>query len=408
MSLPTAIATVTAVLQHLLMQATAGASVTTKPPSAARDGANGSQLNLFLYATHINPAFNNMPLPGQVRNGEAAVPPLPLVLHYLLTAYGANDDDIAGQGLLGQAMIALHDHPLLGNADIEGILPDSGVQNQIERLRITPEVLSLDDMSKLWSSFQTEYRLSTGYQVSVLLLESGRAASAPLPVLRRGEQDRGAQVTGAVTPVLTGLVFPNDAPAARLGDTITIRGGQLAAETLTARFLHPLLEDSVDLTPVAERKPDEIKVTLPDQGTDPAVGSKWPAGFYTLSLVVQRADLPEWHTNALAMPLAVRITHIDPTSAPAGNLTLTIQCVPQVRPGQRVQLIFGSRAVAPEPFTLPADPNDLSELTFQISNAQARTEPYVLRLRVDGVDSIPVDFSGATPRFADDQKVTIT
>src|SRR5512147_2263403 len=163
MSLPTAIATVTAVLQHLLMQAAAGASVTTKPPSAARDGANGSQLNLFLYATHINPAFNNMPLPGQVRNGEGAVPPLPLVLHYLLTAYGANDDDIAGQGLLGQAMIALHDHPLLGSADIEGILPDSGVQNQIERLRVTPEVLSLDDMSKLWSSFQTEYRLSTGY-----------------------------------------------------------------------------------------------------------------------------------------------------------------------------------------------------------------------------------------------------
>jgi len=408
MSSPTAIATVTAVLQHLLMQATAGASVTTKPPSAARDGANGSQLNLFLYATNINTAFNNMALSGQVRNGESAVPPLPLVLHYLLTVYGANDDDIAGQGLLGQAMIALHDHPVLGTADIAGILPDSGVQNQIERLRITPEVLSLDDMSKLWSSFQTEYRLSTGYQVSVLLLESGRAVSAPLPVLRRGEQDRGAQVTGAATPTLTSLVFPNDAPAARLGDTVTIRGGQLAADTLTARFLHPLLEDSLDLTPATERKPDELRVTLPDQSTDLAVGSNWPAGFYTLSLVVQRAGLPEWSTNALALPLAPRITSISPTTAPAGSVTLTIQCRPQVRPGQRVALLFGSRAVAPEPFLLPADPKNPSELIFQISNAQARTEPYMLRLRVDGVDSIPVDFSGATPRFADDQKVTIT
>ena len=124
--------------------------------------------------------------------------------------------------------------------------------------------------------------------------------------------------------------------------------------------------------------------------------------------MVQRADLPEWTTNALAMPLAPRITHIDPTTAPAGNLTLIIQCLPQVRPGQRVQLIFSSRAVAPQPFTLPADPNAPGELTFQISNAQARPEPYVLRLRVDGVDSIPVDFSGTMPQFADDQKVTIT
>jgi hypothetical protein len=408
MSSPTAIATVTAVLQHLLIQATAGANITTKPPSAARDGGNGNQLNLFLYATHIDPALSNMPLPGQVRNGESAAPPLPLVLYYLLTAYGANDDDIAGQGLLGQAMIALHDHPLLGTADIAGILPDSGVQNQIERLRISPAVLSLDDMSKLWSSFQTEYHLSTSYQVSVLVMESGRAATAPLPVLRRGEQDRGAQVTGAATPTLMGLVFPNDAPAARLGDAVTIKGAQLAADTLTARFQHPLLTDPIDLIPLAERKADEIQVRLPDQAADAAVGSKWPAGFYTLNLVVQRAGLPEWSTNTLAMPLAPRITSISPVTAPAGSVTLTIECVPQVRPGQRVALVFGARTIAPQPFTQPADPNAPGSLTFQISDAAARPEPYVLRLRVDGVDSIPVDFSGATPQFSDDQKVTIT
>lgn len=408
MSSPTAIATVTAVLQHVLIQATAGADVTTKPPSAARNGANGSQLNLFLYATHINPGFSNMPLPGQVRNGESAPPPLPLVLHYLITAYGANDDDIAGQQLLGQAMIALHDRPLLGTADIEGILPDSGVQSQIERLRITPTVLSLDDMSKLWSSFQSEYRLSTAYQVSVLLMESGRSASAPLPVLRRGEEDRGVGVTGAASPTLSSLRFPHDAPAARLGDTVTVRGGQLTGDTLLARFRHPLLDDPIDLVPAAQGRADEIQVVLPDQGGDPAVGSKWPAGFYTLNLVVQRPDLPQWHTNALAMPLAPRITDINPTTAPAGSVTLTIQCVPQVRPGQRVLLVFGSHTAAPQPFALPADPNAPGELSFQIDNARARAEPYVLRLRVDGVDSIPVDFSGDTPRFADDQKVTIT
>jgi len=408
MSAPTAIATVTAVLQHLLTQATAGADVTTKPPSAARSGGNGNQLNLFLYATHINPAFNNIPVPGQVRNGESAAPPLPLVLHYLLTAYGANDDDIAGQTLLGQAMSALHDHPLLGTADIEGIVPDSQLQKQVERVRITPEVLSLDDMSKLWSSFQTEYRLSTAYQLSVLLIDSSRGASAPLPVLRRGEQDRGAQVTAAATPSLSGLRFPNEKPAAHLGDTFTILGTQLASDDLTARFRHPALDDPIDLQPRAERTDDEIKVVLPDQGDDAAVGSKWPAGFYTLSLVVQRPDLPKWTTNALAMPLAPRITSINPTNAPAGDVVLAIECRPQVRPEQRVVLIFGDRTITPDPIVLPVDPNAASSLTFPVADAQARTEPYVLRLRVDGVDSIPVDFSGPTPQFAPDQKVTIT
>jgi hypothetical protein len=207
---------------------------------------------------------------------------------------------------------------------------------------------------------------------------------------------------------LIGLVFPNDAPAARLGDTVIIKGEQLAADTLTARLLHPLLNDPLELAPLVERNADEIRVVLPDQGSDPAVGSKWPPGFYTLNVVVQRAGLPEWCTNALAMPLAPRITHIDPVTAPAGNVTLTIQCRPQVRPAQRVVLVFGSRTVNPDPFALPADPNAPSELTFQISDAAMRSEPYVLRLRIDGVDSIPVDFSGDTPKFADDQKVTIT
>jgi len=31
-----------------------------------------------------------------------------------------------------------------------------------------------------------------------------------------------------------------------------------------------------------------------------------------------------------------------------------------------------------------------------------------VRLRVDGVDSIPVDFSGATPAFAVDQQVVVS
>jgi hypothetical protein len=408
MSTPAGIATVTAILQHLLVQAASGAEITTKPPAAARNSGNGNQLNLFLYATHVNTAFSNASMPGQIRNGESGPPPLALVLKYLLTAYGANDDDISGQGLMGQAMSAFHDHPVLGQADIEGITPDSDLQNQIERLRITPDVLSLDDMSKLWTSFQAEYRLSAGYEVSVVLIESTRAGRAPLPVLKRGDQNQGAHVLAASSPVVSGIRFPNQKPGAELGDLLTILGENMASDDTAVRFRHPLLDAPIEIQPEEDRSQTEIHVQLPGQGDDPEVGSKWPAGFYTLSLVIQKPDTPVWTTNELALPLSPRLTSISPTTAPAGDITLTIECMPQVRDDQRVALIFGNRTVSPDNISTPADPIAPSTLIFSVANAEARTEPYVLRLRVDGVDSIPVDFSNDTPQFAADQKVTIT
>ena len=415
MSSPDALATVTATLRHLLSGA--AATVSTKPPSVARVGENGEQINIFLYGTHYNPAFSNFPIPGEARSGENAHPPLPLVLKYLITAYGANDDDISGQQLMGRAMSILHDHPLLGRSDIEGITPDSGLQQQIERVRITPDTLSLDDMSKLWSSFQSaEYRLSTGYQVSVVLIESTRTNSAPLPVLKRGEQDRGANVTAAPSPAISGLRFPNQKPGAEFGDLITILGEHLASDDIVIRFQHPLLVDPIDpsilkpidVLPEPDRSETEMTVKLPAQADDADVGSKWPAGFYSVALSVKRPELPAFTSNSLALPLSPKIVSVDPDTAPAGDVELTIECLPQIRPDQRVLLLFGDRTIKADSIVTPADPSALTTLTFTVENAVARVTPYVLRLRVDGADSIPVDFSGETPKFDDNQKVTIT
>ncbi len=408
MSTPEAIATVTAVLQHMLVQVTPGADITTKPPGTARNNGNGNQLNLFLYATRVNTAFSNGPMPGQVSRGESGTPPLALILKYLITAYGANDDDISGQGLMGQAMSTLHDHPVMGPSDIEGIAPDSDLQNQIERLRITPDPLSLDDMSKLWNSFQTEYRLSTGYEVSVVLIDSNRAGRAPLPVLRRGDQDKGADVSTAFPPVLSGLRFPNQKPGAELGDLVTILGRNMPVDNTMVRFRHALLDDFIERHPEGNRSQTEIQVKLPDQVEDPAVGSNWPAGFYTVSLVFQKPGTRERETNEVALPLSPTIRRTSPDTVGAGPINLTIECLPRIRDGQGIALIFRDRVIPPVNITTPDDLAAPSEMAFSVENAEAREHPAALRLRIDGVDSIPVDFSGDTPQFADDQKVTVT
>jgi hypothetical protein len=405
-SSPAALATVTATLQHLLSDVTT--DVTTMPPSTARNAGSGEQINIFLYATHYNPAFSNAPMPGETRSGEHAHPPLPLVLKYLITAYGANDDDISGQQLMGQAMSILHDHPLLGRSDIEGITPDSNLHHQIERIRITPDPLSLDDLSKLWTSFQSaEYRLSTGYEVSVVLIESTRPTRTPLPVLTRGADDQGPEVFAGPPPSLSGLRYPNQKPAAESGDVVTLLGEHLTSDDASVRFQHPNLNDPIDIQPEVNQTATEMEVRLPAQADDPELGFKWPAGFYSLSLLKLRPGAPFRASNSVSMPLSPTIESIDPTNAAAGDVVLAIECLPQIKEEQQVGLLFGDRTLMPDSVVTPADPTARTTLTFTVKDAVAKAAPYVLRLRVDGVDSIPVDFSGDTPQFAADQQVTI-
>ena len=58
-------------------------------------------------------------------------------------------------------------------------------------------------------------------------------------------------------------------------------------------------------------------------------------------------------------------------------------------------LLLNDRVVGPDPFVVPAGAGDPSSLDFQI--AAATPSLYTLRLRVDGVDSNPVKYSGIPP-----------
>src|SRR5215216_268913 len=97
MSTALALASVTALLKDLLENGLASAGVTAKiggdatvsalPPDRVGSGADEkAQLNVFLY--HVTP-FSAMRLePPKATNGQRR---LALELHYLLTAYGAQD-----------------------------------------------------------------------------------------------------------------------------------------------------------------------------------------------------------------------------------------------------------------------------------------------------------------------------
>jgi hypothetical protein len=71
-----------------------------------------------------------------------------------------------------------------------------------------------------------------------------------------------------------------------------------------------------------------------------------------------------------------------------------------------VSVLFGARELEPSSISSPADPDAATTITVPIDDAEAGT--YVVRLRADGADSVPVDFSTQPPEFDPSQIVTLT
>jgi hypothetical protein len=424
-----AIAAVTATLRNLLQAGFdadgANVQVLTRPPDKVQL-TNNNKVNLFLYHTVIHPNWRNMDVPWRVKRGEAGHTPLPLNLHYMITAYYGESEEgvdtitdgqrlLGSHRLLGRAMSILHDHTILDAGTINAALPPRDQEehpyDQVENVRIVPQPLSLDELSKLWTGFQTQYRPSAAYEVSVVLIESSRRPRTPLPVLTRGPADEGVISQPDLLPpfpTLTSIRFEANQPAARLGEDLTLVGHHLGADSVTVCCTNRRLEVTNEL-PVAGGTGEAIKVSLPHAPAD------WPAGFYVVEAVIHRAGEVHRTTNALSFALAPRIElPLVPVPRTNGDIILDLNCEPQIREGQQVALLFGDREIAPASASTPeppggppppTDPDAPTTLTFHISGVEPGE--YWLRLRVDGVDSLLVDRSTALPQFDPSQKVTV-
>ena len=121
---------------------------------------------------------------------------LALDLRYLVTAYGSKA--YHAEALLGHALLALHDHPLLtrdyiaeslavpvASVAIDKHLAASGLAEQVESIRLSIDKLSADDLARLWSGFQSGMRPSVSVLASVMLLSSRTELTNPIPIATR-------------------------------------------------------------------------------------------------------------------------------------------------------------------------------------------------------------------------------
>ena len=412
MSNSLAIAAVSTTLQSILTKAVGAdpdlndAVVTLQPLDKARGNITSNQLNLFLYQVLRSAAWTNQSIPRQSQPGESPAPLLPLNLWYLLTAYGRDDDATQpfGHQLLGRAMSVLNDYPILSPDDIRSAttasLPRADLDKQIERVRITLQPLSVEDISKLWTGFATQYRLSAAYEISVALIESTLPAKTPLPVLTRGKGDQGVVSQADLSspfPSLSAANPPGSQPSVNLGDTLTLIGEHLDGTNVSIVFNHSVWTTPVQIAipPGPAATATRVQVAIPHS---PSV---WPAGFYTVQVMVQRPSESYLRsTNLVTFSLAPSIT-ISPASAASGSIIYTVTSVPDVWPQQRVSLLLGSQEIAAGAHTSQAN-------SFTFAAEAVTPGDYFVRLRVDGVDSLLVDRSVTPPVFDPTQMVTVT
>ncbi len=417
------------VSRHNLAAVLGGApEVSALPPDRITSGAGTpDRINLFLFQATENAAWRNMDLPSRNGHGERlSNPKLALDLHYLVTAYGSAE--FRAEVLLGHAMFVFHETPVVTRQAIRtalAALPASGLSDalelsrladQFEQIRIVPRALNVEEISKIWSALQSQYRTTAAYHVSVVLIEADQPARSALPVLTRGQPvaggDEGVFIhLGLQPPVPTveSIQLPaEDQPYIRLGEALSLRGHHLAGTNPQVRFRLLRGNDVWELDAAAGANDSRMDVVMPPDppaapvpANSPLNPDNWRVGCYQVTaLVTQGGQVRE--TNFLPLILAPRVR--PPINVGGVPASIQITCTPPIRPTQSVVLIVGNRELRPAPFNAPA-----KNLSFPLPTAPnalaSGTHP--VRLRVDGIDSLVVNYTTQPPQFDPAQSVML-
>lgn len=399
-----AIGAVSASLKALLEdRMEASIDVTIAPPDVVLPGRT-ARINLYLYRITENAALKNQEIPGHGHPASYGHPPLSLNLHYLVTAYPGNektdDADRKAQEALGDAMRVLHDYAILTPDLLDKDPPhkrllDPILRDAFERVKITLEPMSLDDLSRIWTAMpQANFRRSVSYEVSVVQIESRIPRRAVKPV-----EKRRIQVAAPQRPEITAVYRkpvppekPGD-PRTKIGDTIVIKG---------QGFLSPATRVRLgELAPVAVNPPDDatIEILVPD---DPLL----QPGAQEVEVQVQRevegvqgglSDRGDPYTGQVFVEsnrsfflLVPEIVSLSPVLGPAATTTVTVTGVRLFKSDLQSYLLVGDVAI---PVPQPAGPDPSIKIQVPLKPLGAATGLRPVRIVVNGAQNLETGFN---------------
>ena len=358
--------------------------ITIQRPQAesSSGGATYPRINLFLYEVEIDAAMRNTLLtPG-------SLPPLWVVLRYLLTAFDAagESDNVESHDLLGQGM-----QVLMGVSQALPSPPtDPALTDNPEPLKLTFDQGTPDLLSRLMQGPDDKFRCSAAFQVRPVLIAQPQV---PTGLQLIGVNYRLGTIIGLAG--VRNFVLPNMGPqldsvqpqAVEIGDTLTLRGTNLGIPGLTVNFA------AVSLVPILQQ-PQTLAVSI--VGLDPtkisagnltvSISETLPSGLALTSGVVGVALLPTLTGMSIVSIAAVSsaIHNVYATIAVTGQLlggTTDYVEFALVRDGTVVLLLD-----APDPaFTLPTQ----TQQRFEIPPANAVPPGvYFAVIRVNGQQAV--------------------
>jgi hypothetical protein len=387
MSTALAIGAVTAVLKGLLNNGLIDPILTTSvgdvlvsalPPDRipTGDAVEQNQLNLFLYQVSPNQGWRNFDLPSRNAQGQRiSNPPLALDLHFLLSAYGALE--LHAEILLGYGMHILHETPFLTRDMIRSTLNGSnvpaniqalgtsGLADQVEQVKICPYSLTTEEISRFWTAFQTHYRPTAVYQVSVVLIESLSSFKPSLPV-----RESRLQVVQLKRP----SIYSVSPQIITVGGQLTIQGQNLSGNVVQVNF-------GTEAVNPNSASDTQIVVTAP---ADLLAGVNTVQVVQGINFGTTSDPHPGFESNIAAFILIPAITTPAPYAVSRGS-TLTLSVSPPVGQEQKVVLLVGDRAIAIPARPVPG-PATTTSLDFPFPT-DFPTGTFLLRLQIDGAES---------------------
>lgn len=401
MSNALAIGTVTTVLQDVLLNALLRAPVeeridaaevmTAYPGSEPLVSGGKPRVNIYLYHVAPNTSFHN-------NDGSGRTDRVALDLYYLLSFYG-NEDACESQRLLGLTVRALSANAVLSRGVIERTLRNvaairssnkrfvagSDLAKSVDLINVTPAPISLDEMTKIWSSFfQTKYALSVAYQCSVVFVESAAPATSR-PVLVRN-----SEVVPVQQPVIENVLSVQGSEARiTAGSDAVILGNDLLGQWTTVHV------GNVEIRTFVDARPNRIRFTVPPGLRAGIQGIQVVHQFLAGTPPTPHPGFESPPVGMVLSPVLTRLTrsvHANPRV-----VLVTAHFSPAVGKNQRATLLLrpGNASAPPRVFAAPSrdhasDPEETATLFFPVTD-EIGPGRYTASLLVDGAESALID-----------------
>jgi hypothetical protein len=382
-----------------------------------------SQLNLFLYNVTQNQGWRNVGYPSRDAAGDRINnPPLAVDLHYLLTAYGA--EQFHAEILLGYGMQLFHETPVLARSAIlkslsaptqvtqsSPALPTgmlnlftSELADQVEQIKIWPQTLTTEEISRLWTAFQAKYRPTAAYQASVVLIQSRNSFKSALPV-----QARTVTAVPLNKPVISQVLSLSNSSPPIQGDqpilpgySLILKGSELKGINNTSVLVagREVVPSAADLTstmitvpipPLTPAGSQSVQVVQDLKLGNPPVshrGTQSDPASFTLHPLIQHIGVSAGISPITGLPVTQVDLKVDPPMNSAQSIYLLLNQVLSTLSPPAAPLAYSFAAPPLFPLTHPpaVPPPPTNSISIPYTGVVPGT--YLVRVQVDGAESL--------------------